>query len=114
MSSFKERIFVFPGDGKSNKSISEYSTMVQDEPYLSAECYFGKNKINLPLYEIEKVFLNFLKKTESIAFYAFEQKTKDGRKQFFYSQNINKKSKDETIKKILELIKKIEEEKVVA
>lgn len=105
---FKERIFVFPADPQTNQSIAQHPSLSQEFPDLGSECRFGRNAIILPVYEIENVIFETFKKSKALAFYAFKQTVFRGSKQYFYSQNIKKKTDDKTILEIQRLLEKIE------
>ncbi|MDQ5922701.1 MAG: hypothetical protein QG644_409 [Patescibacteria group bacterium] len=109
----EERIFIFPADPDTNESIAKDPSMVQVEPIWNDKCYIGKNEVELPLYPVENIIFKKFKKTKMV-FYAFIQKGKDGRKQFFHSQGINPKSvlsQSALSQKIAELIKNSKAEK---
>jgi hypothetical protein len=77
---FKPQIFVCPADPESNKNIAEHPSLIQVDPCVNVNCYFGRNKIILSLFPVDNVTFEVFKKSRALAFYAFTQSTKDGNK----------------------------------
>jgi hypothetical protein len=107
---FKPQIFVCPADPESNKNIAEHPSLIQVDPCVNVNCYFGRNKIILSLFPVDNVTFEVFKKSRALAFYAFTQSTKDGNKQYFYSQNIHKPDNGLAIK-MAGLLEKLEKAK---
>lgn len=105
---FVQQYFVFPANNFANEIISKHPLLVQSEPEYNAACFVGKNKINLPLFRVSEMILKTFKSSQ-LSLYAFIQKTKDGKLQYFHSQNLEKKKSNvlaEEIEKLLEQTKK--------
>ncbi len=101
------KFYVFPASDDTNEAIVKNPMMQDVEPIFNAKCYFGKNAIELPLFEIKETLFKVLKKSKNLSFYIFST-TEEGRKQFIYSQNINKKSNNIFVEEIKALLEKME------
>ncbi len=104
---FKEEIFIFPVGESSNESIAKYPGISHDEIELDAECYFGTSKVKLPLYSgVSNLALDSFKKS-NLSFYAFIKKSKDGKRQYFYSQRIDRNADSPMLQFLVILVSKI-------
>lgn len=74
---FKPQIFVCPLDQESNQSIAQHPDMLQVDPCINAEVYFGKNKINLSLLPVGNILFNTLKRTRGVSFLCFHSKQRE-------------------------------------
>ncbi len=106
---FKEEIFIFPVGESSNESIAKHPCISDHEIELDAECYFGTSKVNLPLYcGVSKLALDSFKKS-NLSFYAFVKKTKDSKRQYFYSQKISKIPDGSIAQEVADLLAKVKQ-----
>lgn len=116
MKSFKPIIFIYPVGDESNKSIVRYPKFFQDDPNFNTLCYFGKNPVELPTYSMDQMAFEYLKASD-VSFYAFIQNEKDGRRQYFHSQNLGRQKnndRDALAAKIAKMLEAFESEKVKA
>lgn len=111
MKSFVPQIFVCPIDPESNQSIAQYPSLMQVDPCINEKCYFGRNKIVLSLFPVDNITFNMFKKSKALAFYAFIQNEKDGKKQYFHSQNIKKPTNNTLAKIMAGLLEQLEKVK---
>ncbi len=101
----KEKIFIYPVGQYSNEQIAKHPMLEQEVPELNMPYYVGKNKIKLPTYQTPNLMFEGLKKSD-LQFYAFKQKGKYSRRQYFYCQNVSK-TDDALALKITELLSKL-------
>jgi hypothetical protein len=108
-----DRYFIHSVGESSNQSISQHPSLAQTMPDWSAQCYFGKNKVIIPVYEVDYMTLKDLKASGSLSFIAFIKKGKEGKRQFFYCQNLKGKPViNPFVIHILSLINQIPKEEI--
>jgi len=106
---FKQKFFVCPIGKYTSRSLALHPSLIHEDPLLMTECYFGDNPVRLSVYEIDERLVNSLKKDREFSFYLFTQKTKEGNKQYFYSQNVKPAKNDGFAKMMNDLLQKITE-----
>lgn len=107
---FKPQIFVCPIDQESNQSIAQHPSLLQVEPCINQQCFFGSTAVVLSIFPVDNLAFNTFKRSNGLAFYSFVQNEKDGKKHYFYSQNV-KKQKDNLAIKMAGLLEKLERSK---
>ena len=106
---FKTKYFLSPIGPHSNESFARIAAQKIEEINHETTCYFGKNKVFMDTYEFDEIRYKSLRKS-SLSFYAFIQKEKEGNRQYFYSQNIDKKSLSRMDLKIAEIAEQIDKQ----
>jgi hypothetical protein len=86
-----DRYFIHPVGEVSNQSISQHPSLAQVMPDFNAECYFGKSRAIIPVFEMDHMTYKDLKASGSLSFIAFIKKSKESRRQYFYCQNLERK-----------------------
>lgn len=104
---FKPQLFVCPIGPYTNRTIAFHPSLSQVDPLLETDCYFGNSIIKASLYPIDERLYKSIKKHNELSFYVFIQNTKEGRKQYCYSQNIKATNGDIFAKQMEGLLEKL-------